>query len=101
MNRQFAPRPQVHVSHRGVILSRPRTGARLLVPLATATISLVTKSIALLPLFFFPSGLRRSNFRDVDDRFGKFTWSFLRQIVPDAALDEAERVFASNLLPLT
>ena len=35
---------------------------------------------------------------DVDDSLGKGLWSLLRQIVPDAALDEPVRILARELL---
>src|SRR5277367_6688597 len=41
---------------------------------------------------------RRSLPGDVDARFGEGVRSLLRQIVPDAALDEPMRVFARELL---
>src|SRR5260370_9491973 len=42
----------------------------------------------------------RSGFADVDDRFRKGAWGFLRQVVPDAALDQPVLVFARELLAI-
>jgi hypothetical protein len=43
-------------------------------------------------------GQRRSSFGGFDNSFGKGLRGFLRQIVPDAALDDAVRIFACEFL---
>src|SRR5215467_11404489 len=45
-----------------------------------------------------PMASRRSGFGDVDDGLSKGLRSFLRQVVPDAAIDGPVRVFARELL---
>src|SRR5580700_10499158 len=57
-------------------------------------------SVLMVPcgLFFSPQASSRSDFGDVDDRFGKGARGFLRQIVPDAARDGPVRIFAGELL---
>ena len=40
----------------------------------------------------------RSNLRDVDDGLGERLRGFLRQVVPDAAVDRAVRIFAGEFL---
>src|SRR5216684_2296506 len=49
-----------------------------------------------IPLFLFILAPATSNFGDVDDSFGEGLRSFLRQIVPDAALDEPVRIIAGE-----
>src|SRR5580658_8853925 len=63
---------------------RDRSRAKLLSPCGSWNVSLLSSDLSSL------------NFGGVDDGFGKGLRGFLRQIVPDAALDGPMRIFAGK-----